>query len=258
MSNIGIDMDLLWSRIYDIIIKVIITGEYPITKKLKNSNIDQRNWFELYGFDILLDSDLKPWLIEVNLSPSLGTDSPIDYHIKSTLLTDTFNLVGIRKFDRKKESLSKLASRVKNIAEGKKTKNLLQRYNKLIEKTNSHGIKKSSSGFNNKSGDNILCTNPFDTETFQSGGNCQVPNICPEILSRMAHWKYKQEILDTLEERWRMGNYVCIYPSQDSNIYDYFFINTKPVNVAIYEFLYCPKYGFLKDLNQSVILEVSK
>ena len=247
-------------------------GEYPITKKLKTSNIDQRNWFELYGFDVLLDSDLKPWLIEVNLSPSLGTDSPLDFHIKSTLLTDTFNLVGVRKFDRKKESLSKMASRVKNIAEGKKTKNLLHRYNKLLEKTNSFGGKKTHSGFNNKVGDNNLVTNPYENDIFYSNISSKIAyqdikeknrykslsEDCHEILARMAIWKYKSEILDTLEERWRMGNYVWIYPSEGCNFYDYFFINVKPVNTAIYEFLYDKHYGFLKDLSEDIVFEVSK
>lgn len=53
------------------------------------------NCFDLFGFDILLDSNLKPWLMEVNLSPSLATDSNLDLKIKSELIADLFNLVGI-------------------------------------------------------------------------------------------------------------------------------------------------------------------
>lgn len=71
------------------------------------------NCFEILGFDVLIDSDLKPWLLEVNLSPSLATDSPLDMTIKSNLVTDVFNVIGMKKFDRKKESMNKIKHRMK-------------------------------------------------------------------------------------------------------------------------------------------------
>ena len=80
---------------------------------MKKNGMYRSNCFEVFGFDILLDSDLKPWLIEVNLSPSLSPDSPLDMVIKQSLLIDTFNLTGVRKFDRRKESLNKLKYRAK-------------------------------------------------------------------------------------------------------------------------------------------------
>jgi len=73
----------------------------------------RQNCFEVFGFDILLDSDLKPWLVEVNLSPSLSSDSPLDHTIKGHLLSDTFNMINVKRFDRKKESLNKIKYRSK-------------------------------------------------------------------------------------------------------------------------------------------------
>lgn len=64
----------------------------------------------------MLDSDLKPWLVEVNLSPSLSCDSPLDMTIKSNLIADTFNMVQVKRFDRKKESLNKIKYRAKGTA----------------------------------------------------------------------------------------------------------------------------------------------
>lgn len=54
----------------------------------------RNNCFELLGFDILVDSALNPWLLEVNLSPSLSCDSALDQHIKANLISDLFNLAG--------------------------------------------------------------------------------------------------------------------------------------------------------------------
>ena len=57
--------------------------------------------FEIYGFDILLDSKLKPHLLEINISPSLSSSSPLDKKIKTTLICDTLNLIGVTPYDRK-------------------------------------------------------------------------------------------------------------------------------------------------------------
>ena len=59
----------------------------------------------MYGYDIMLDSDLNPWLLEVNLAPSLSADSPLDYNIKSNLIVDLFNLVGVRRPLKKKQNM---------------------------------------------------------------------------------------------------------------------------------------------------------
>jgi hypothetical protein len=68
----------------------------------------RQNCFEIFGFDILIDSDLKPWILEVNLNPSLASDSPLDLKIKSNLVLDALNMVGLKKFDRRAEQNKKL------------------------------------------------------------------------------------------------------------------------------------------------------
>jgi D-alanine-D-alanine ligase-like ATP-grasp enzyme len=36
------------------------------------------NAFELFGADVMLDSNGQPWLLEMNSSPSMGMDTPLD------------------------------------------------------------------------------------------------------------------------------------------------------------------------------------
>ena len=54
---------------------------------------------------MLVDDTLKPWLLEVNLSPSLAVDSPLDLNIKSRMLSELLTLAGIRPYDREAHRL---------------------------------------------------------------------------------------------------------------------------------------------------------
>ena len=57
--------------------------------------VPHNNCFELLGFDIMIDSYQKPWLLEVNISPSLTPDASDDFVIKNRLIVDILNTAGI-------------------------------------------------------------------------------------------------------------------------------------------------------------------
>ena len=51
--------------------------------------------FQLYGFDVMLDADARPWLLEVNGDPGLRTESPIFLQINAPMVADLLNLIGL-------------------------------------------------------------------------------------------------------------------------------------------------------------------
>lgn len=57
--------------------------------------MNDKRCFELYGFDILIDANLRPWLIEVNGSPSMTANTPIDHALKVGILDDVFTILDI-------------------------------------------------------------------------------------------------------------------------------------------------------------------
>lgn len=74
----GKDDKFLFKQIEDIIIKTIISVEHIVHNATEMFLPFKNQCFELFGFDVLIDADLKPWLLEVNLSPALSCDSPLD------------------------------------------------------------------------------------------------------------------------------------------------------------------------------------
>ena len=41
----------------------------------------------------MLDHKLKPWLLEVNASPSFNLDTKLDWFVKMQLINDTFKII---------------------------------------------------------------------------------------------------------------------------------------------------------------------
>ncbi|XP_011872483.1 PREDICTED: tubulin polyglutamylase TTLL13-like isoform X2 [Vollenhovia emeryi] len=99
------DVDELWSKVDEIIVKTVISA-YSVLKHSYHACFSAHNktcaCFELLGFDILLDWKLKPYLLEVNHSPSFHTDAQIDKDVKEGLLMDTFDILNLQQCDKKK------------------------------------------------------------------------------------------------------------------------------------------------------------
>ncbi|CAH1789660.1 unnamed protein product [Owenia fusiformis] len=94
MRKQGINTNAVWESIKDLILKTIISTESAINTLIK-SNVKKRySIHELFGFDVMLDENLKPWIIEVNISPSLHSNSQLDMSIKGNMIKDLFNISG--------------------------------------------------------------------------------------------------------------------------------------------------------------------
>ncbi|XP_032423892.1 tubulin monoglutamylase TTLL4 isoform X3 [Xiphophorus hellerii] len=96
LGSKGINTNLIWEKIKDIVIKTIIASEPYVNTLLKMHVKTPHSCHELFGFDIMLDENLKPWILEVNISPSLHSNSALDVSIKGQMIRDLLNLAGFR------------------------------------------------------------------------------------------------------------------------------------------------------------------
>ena len=113
-------VDNLMVQIKDILIKTILIGWPHLDHNYKTccSKFSNRQCFQILGIDIMLDKKLKPWLLEVNESPSFNDDTEVDKQVKTGLIEDAIRLLDVKKAQKYK------------INEQGKNKSIIQR-NKL-------------------------------------------------------------------------------------------------------------------------------
>ncbi|CAD6185802.1 unnamed protein product [Caenorhabditis auriculariae] len=104
-ENRGEKSEVIREKIENTIIKAFIACEKPVREHMARYVQHGFICHELFGIDILLDEDLKPWLfggeydiisiMKVNISPSLHSGTPLDISVKAPLAKDVLNMAGI-------------------------------------------------------------------------------------------------------------------------------------------------------------------
>lgn len=67
----GHDDTALFERLHDLVTLTAIAAREAMRRRCGEVKADTRGCYELLGLDCLVDTDLNPWLMECNLSPSL-------------------------------------------------------------------------------------------------------------------------------------------------------------------------------------------
>ena len=106
-SYTNISWDVLWESMIDVVRKTILMAYPSMLKEYKE--VKYSSHYKLLGLDLLLDTDLRVWVLEVgseredetqcrvqvNTDPHLHAD-PVDQEMKSKLISEMFNIVGFQ------------------------------------------------------------------------------------------------------------------------------------------------------------------
>jgi hypothetical protein len=92
LNENGFESNSIKSKIEDAFVTTIIAS-----REVFMGQSTHRLSFEVFGFDVMLDSDGNISILEVNVTPALGTSSHLDLAVKGPLVKDLFNMALIPK-----------------------------------------------------------------------------------------------------------------------------------------------------------------
>ncbi|KAF0981730.1 hypothetical protein FDP41_012387 [Naegleria fowleri] len=102
-SKHDLDWNIFWSRLAALVKESIQLTIFDKNKQDEVYRACSHRCFEIFGFDVLIDENLNPYLLEVNSMPDLSGVSHSshltlskDFTVKSKMLVSALNLVGLQ------------------------------------------------------------------------------------------------------------------------------------------------------------------
>jgi len=99
LKSSGHDDEKLFTEFKDLIALSVIAAREKMRHQLEEKTSDTRGCYELIGLDCMVDKDLKPWILECNLSPSLETyasgdaEASDEFTVKRQLVHDLVDML---------------------------------------------------------------------------------------------------------------------------------------------------------------------
>ncbi len=99
----GHDDAALFTKLHDLVRITTVSAREYMRRRSATLKADTRRCFELIGLDVMVDADLKPWILECNLSPSLdvcaapkdGGDAEAE--IKPRMVAELVDMMGFNR-----------------------------------------------------------------------------------------------------------------------------------------------------------------
>jgi len=97
MRNHGDDPDVFFENMKRTLSRAVLSAETKFVNRAHQHVQYRGNCFELFGADILVDRNLKTWLVEINPDPdmSAGSNFPLAERVKIDMLSQAFKLLGL-------------------------------------------------------------------------------------------------------------------------------------------------------------------
>lgn len=191
----------------------------------------RNNCFELLGFDILIDNQLNPWLLEVNLSPSLACESPLDQRIKGELIADLFTIAGITPLEQRKVGQGEIViAKTKGMYYGVYDNMSVGGHSTTTNASIASSHKRETSSASSIRRRDMQNRGRLDTSNgFSSSAGSS-------IIKNSVDKKARKQIVKEAEMEFKLrGKFKRVFPSIDYHYYKQFFTEERPFNVILDE-----------------------